>query len=78
MKRSSGGEAEVTRALNQVATLRKELANSVAAVSRAEGAVEKLTLLVRRENTEKRQAEDKAGLAAMERDEALARARVAE
>ena len=73
-KQSLGSAAEVTRALNQVATLQKELANSNAAVSRAEGAVEKLALLARRENAAKQQAEEKAGLAAMERDEAVARA----
>lgn len=33
-KQSSGGKAGVTRALNQVATLQQELANSNAAVSR--------------------------------------------
>jgi len=76
--RSSGGEAEVTQSANQVATLRNEFTNSNAAVSRAEGAVEKLTLLARRENAAKRQAEDKAGFAVMERDEAVARASVAE
>ena len=77
-KQSSGGKAEVTRAVNQVATILKELANSNAALSRAEGAVEKLALLARRENLAKQQAEEKAGLAAVERDEALARASVAE
>jgi len=77
-KPSSGGKAEVTRAVNQVATLQKELANSNAALSRAERAVEKLTLLARRENLAKQQAEYKAGLAAVERDEAFARASVVE
>ena len=77
-KQSSGGKAEVTQSVNQVATLQMELANSNAALSRAEGAVEELRLLARRENLAKQQAEDKAGLAAVERDEALARATVAE
>ena len=77
-KQSSGGKAGVTQSVNQVATLQMELANSNAALSRAEGAVEELRLLARRENLAKQQAEDKAGLAAVERDEALARATVAE
>jgi len=77
-KQSSGGKAEVTQSVNQVATLQKELAHSNAALSRAEGAVEKWMLLARSANLAKQQAEDKAGLAAVERDEALARATVAE